>query len=60
MAVSVNCAPSGKPAKHHHAGSVVVYVLARFNPVGELRERARQDLRGRREFLRAAPRGIRN
>ena len=49
--VLVNYAPGGKSVSHHHAGSVMAYVLTGPDPLGELRNRTCQGLQGRRGVL---------
>ena len=53
-AIVVNYAPGAKSVKHHHAGSVLAYVLSGEVPLRELRYRTGESLQGRRDLLRAA------
>ena len=53
-AVLVSYAPGGRSPAHHHAGSVLAYVLTGRGPLGELGDRTGARLSRRREFLRAA------
>ena len=43
-AVILTFAPGAKSAKHHHAGSVFVYVLSGSRPLGEFRHGTGADL----------------
>ena len=53
-AIVVNYAPGAKSVKHHHAGSVLAYVLSGEIRSEKLRDRTGQGVQGRRDLLRAA------